>query len=102
MEKAMCDLYNLIAKNGRNIPMEAVYKWTGQIASGLDCIHKAGMVHLDIKTSNILVSKDLNAIICDFGNTANCPPGGSFTPEKEIVTLWYRAPEVIMGSHLVE
>ena len=57
----------------RAMQLEAIYKWTWQIASGLDCIHRAGMIHLDMKSSNILISNELNAVICDFGNTCDCP-----------------------------
>jgi serine/threonine protein kinase len=56
----------------RAMQLEAIYKWTWQIASGLDCIHRAGMIHLDMKSSNILISNELNAVICDFGNTCDC------------------------------
>ncbi|MFO0547713.1 MAG: protein kinase [Polyangiaceae bacterium] len=38
-----------------------------QIASGLDAIHAAGLVHHDIKPANILLSQDGRALIADLG-----------------------------------
>lgn len=37
------------------------------ILCGVNYIHKAGIIHRDIKSANILINEDCNARICDFG-----------------------------------
>ncbi len=49
------------------LPMEDVFRYTVQIARGLQAAHKAGIIHRDIKSSNIMVTRDLQAKIMDFG-----------------------------------
>ncbi|HEX2061242.1 MAG TPA: protein kinase, partial [Thermoanaerobaculia bacterium] len=63
-----------------------------QIASGLHHIHHLGIVHLDLKPSNILVSDDGKAKIMDFGLAIE----GRFVFDRKIRgTLQYMAPEVL-------
>ena len=53
-------------------------------------------MHRDLKPQNILVSRDGTLKIADFGLArAFVPPIRPFT--HEIVTLWYRAPEILLG-----
>ena len=57
-------------------------------------------MHRDIKPANILIDKDLKTVkLADFGlaRTFGLPMK---TYTHEVVTLWYRAPEVILGSKL--
>lgn len=51
----------------QDIDEDMVYKWFGQLASALDYIHGEGIVHRDIKPCNLLVDKDLNVVLTDFG-----------------------------------
>ena len=51
----------------QDIDEDLVYKWFGQLASALDYIHGEGIVHRDIKPCNLLVDKDLNVVLTDFG-----------------------------------
>ncbi|GMP60884.1 hypothetical protein CsSME_00023570 [Camellia sinensis var. sinensis] len=69
-----------------------------QILSGIKYCHEHRILHRDLKPSNLLV--DLNSCIlkiADFGlaNTFHLPSGG-YSPE--VVTLWYRPPEMLLGS----
>ncbi len=51
----------------KTLSTEEALKISMQIASGLEAAHKAGIVHRDIKPQNIVLTKDLNAKVTDFG-----------------------------------
>lgn len=82
----------------------AIQKIIYQILSGIADCHVKRIIHRDLKPANILIDKNgktwLNSDtvkIADFGlaRTYSIPvrPYSS-----EVVTLWYRAPEIILGS----
>ncbi len=52
--------------NGR-LPVGQVVKWFKDIADGLDNARRHGIIHHDVKPANILLDKDGNAKIGDFG-----------------------------------
>ena len=76
-----------------------------QIVEGLSYCHSMGVMHRDLKPQNILVSTNvvdptLRIKIADFGLAR------AFTPSKrqltiEVVTRWYRAPEILLGKRMV-
>jgi mitogen-activated protein kinase 1/3 len=68
-----------------------------QILRGLLYMHSANVVHRDLKPSNILVNKNCDLKICDFG-LARGFGGDEDDPSLTdyVVTRWYRAPEVVL------
>jgi serine/threonine protein kinase len=68
-----------------------------QMCRGLTFCHARGVMHRDLKPQNLLVTRDGRLKIADFGLArAFCPPIRPLT--HEVVTLWYRPPEILMGS----
>ncbi|AGV01515.1 serine/threonine protein kinase [Cannes 8 virus] len=64
------------------------------ICKGLEFIHKRGIIHADLKPSNILYDGK-TAKICDFGLSLYCGDG-EISVDGDVVTLNYRAPELLI------
>lgn len=88
------DLYTLIKR--KQLTKSEIRFIGVQLCEGLAFIHKKNFIHRDFKSANILLSHSLELKICDFGLTRH-HDNGALTPG--IVTLWYRAPELILGSY---
>ncbi|KAG9337605.1 hypothetical protein JZ751_028457, partial [Albula glossodonta] len=67
-----------------------------QLLRGLDFIHTNMLVHRDLKPDNVLVSSRGVVKIADFGLSRIYSHHIALTPC--VVTLWYRAPEVLLHS----
>lgn len=62
----------------------------------LDYIHKAGIIHRDIKAANILVTRSGQPMLCDFGVAASFVQGGTRGKRSTLIgTPYWMAPEVI-------
>lgn len=87
------DLYSL--NRNRQFSLQEIKHISKQIAEGLKYLHGKNYIHRDLKSANILLNENLDVKICDFG-LARHFVDASLTPG--VVTLWYRAPELILGS----
>ncbi|KZT03064.1 Pkinase-domain-containing protein [Laetiporus sulphureus 93-53] len=84
-------------KMGNPITPDIVKKFTYQLSSGLLYCHSHRILHRDLKPQNLLIDKYDNLKLADFGLArAFGIPMRTYT--HEVVTLWYRAPEVLLGS----
>lgn len=69
-----------------------------QLLKGIAYCHQHRVLHRDLKPQNLLISHDGTLKLADFGLArAFGIPVRSYT--HEVVTLWYRAPDVLMGSN---
>jgi serine/threonine protein kinase len=71
-----------------------------QLMRGLKAIHSAHAIHRDIKPSNLLVNKNCDLKIADFGlaRAVGEEEGEAFHLTEYVVTRWYRSPELIAQS----
>ncbi|CAL9111312.1 unnamed protein product [Musa acuminata var. zebrina] len=69
-----------------------------QILRGIAYCHSHRVLHRDLKPQNLLIDRQTNVLkLADFGLArAFGIPVRTFT--HEVVTLWYRAPEILLGS----
>ncbi|VDK52309.1 unnamed protein product [Anisakis simplex] len=79
------------------INMHNVKLFLLQLLRGLNYCHKRRVLHRDLKPQNLLINERGELKLADFG-LARAKSVPTKTYSNEVVTLWYRPPDVLLGS----
>uniref|UniRef100_A0A6I8S2Q0 Cyclin-dependent kinase 14 n=1 Tax=Xenopus tropicalis TaxID=8364 RepID=A0A6I8S2Q0_XENTR len=91
------DLCQYMDKHPGGLNPENVKLFLFQLLRGLSYIHQGHILHRDLKPQNLLISDTGELKLADFG-LARAKSVPSHTYSNEVVTLWYRPPDVLLGS----
>lgn len=98
-ELAHSDLHKQIYTQPR-LPLPKIRTLAYQLFLGLAELHRQKIIHRDLKPANVLFfheGDNMSVKIADFGiSRVSSVPVKSYT--NDVVTLWYRAPELLLGS----
>jgi len=91
------DLKKYQTECGGKVPKDMIKSFLYQLLKGLACCHSNRILHRDLKPQNLLINKKGELKLADFGLArATGIPVKNYS--HEVVTLWYRPPDVLMGS----
>ncbi|XP_065007331.1 probable serine/threonine-protein kinase At1g54610 isoform X1 [Musa acuminata AAA Group] len=92
------DLAGLLARSGLRFTEPQVKCYMRQLLEGLAHCHGRGVLHRDIKGSNLLIDNNGILRIADFGLATFFNPEQNQQLTSRVVTLWYRPPELLLGA----
>uniref|UniRef100_A0A915Q8D5 Mitogen-activated protein kinase n=1 Tax=Setaria digitata TaxID=48799 RepID=A0A915Q8D5_9BILA len=96
-ELMQSDLHKIIV-SPQPLTTDHVKIFVYQILRGLKYLHSANILHRDIKPGNLLVNSNCILKICDFGLARMWDPHEQSAMTHEVVTQYYRSPELLMGA----
>lgn len=88
----------MLTKTGKPLDPAFVVGMVEQVAEALDGAHAAGLIHRDVKPSNILIADNDFVYLIDFGLARTAGDAGMTTAGSTLGTLAYMAPERFDGG----
>eukprot|EP01134_Creolimax_fragrantissima_P001816 CFRG1816T1 len=96
-EYMVTDLQKIINDRSYLFTPGDVKSYMLQMLQGIECLHANWILHRDLKPDNLLISSTGQLKIADFGLARDfSTPNLNYT--SNVVTRWYRAPELILGA----
>jgi hypothetical protein len=87
-----------LANQNKTLPLREALRITRDVAAALDYAHERDMVHRDVKPANVMINKDNQVILTDFG-IAKILSGPQFTASGAMIgTPAYMSPEQGLGE----
>lgn len=84
----------------KSLPVDSITEYAIQICQGLGEAHRAGIIHRDIKSSNIIVDKKSRVRLIDFGLAASDQDEKLTKTGSTLGTVSYMSPEQISGRDI--
>lgn len=96
-EFCMYDLKRYMKERNMKLSNMEIISFSYQLIQAVNYIHSKNIIHRDIKPQNLLITEYKCLKLCDFGlaRIMNVP---DLTLSLDVVTQWYRAPEILMKS----
>ncbi|XP_058499618.1 cyclin-dependent kinase 16-like [Solea solea] len=91
------DLKQYLDDCGNMIHVHNVKLFLFQLLRGLSYCHRRKVLHRDLKPQNLLINERGELKLADFG-LARAKSIPTKTYSNEVVTLWYRPPDILLGS----
>jgi serine/threonine protein kinase len=90
------DLTGILETPSIRLSQDHIKSWGLQLLAGVHYMHTNQVIHRDLKASNLLISRDGQLKIADFGLARSWNPDMQRLTNK-VITLWYRPPELLLG-----
>lgn len=98
LEHLDMDLKKLLERHRKGLPLPLVKSYMWQLLHGLAYCHARRVLHRDLKLQNLLVDRKGSIKLADFGLARSVSlPVRTYT--HEVVTLWYRSPELLLKTN---
>jgi serine/threonine protein kinase len=91
------DRYDKSLRGTAKMPEASVRRVIHSILRAMYYASEVGILHLDIKPDNILVS-DRRAVLADWGLATLTSRDPAMAQSTDVQTRWYRAPEILLGA----
>ncbi|KAL3277345.1 hypothetical protein HHI36_012696 [Cryptolaemus montrouzieri] len=83
----------------KSLSRELIRSYMKQLVEGMAYLHTRTILHRDLKPQNLLIDREGHIKLADFGLSRSFSlPTRTYT--HEVVTMWYRAPELLLGSKI--
>ena len=91
------NLLELIEENPKGLDPNIIKTIIYQLCEAIKYLHGQKIIHRDIKPENLLIAKNNETKLCDFG-FARLISGNSEKLTDYVATRWYRAPELLISQ----
>jgi serine/threonine-protein kinase len=95
-------LADAIDRAGGPLPIEQTLKWAGQALEALDYAHQHGVIHRDVKPTNLMVDAARDIKVADFGIAVAMGARRMTTTGRAVGTPQYMSPEQIVRPQSVD
>jgi len=87
-----------LMRRDKQLPLDRALKIVRQVCAGLEAAHAQGVVHRDLKPQNVLVAKDGNVRVADFGLARSIGESGMTASGAVLGSPAYMSPEQVKGD----
>jgi serine/threonine protein kinase len=89
-------------KRGKPLPLDEAQRISADVLAALDYAHQRGVIHRDVKSSNILIDREGRAYLADFGIVLMVGADRRTRTGSTIGTAYYMSPEQIRRPRAID